>query len=97
MATLQAAGVPAGTVQNAADHFADPHLRARGFLIELDHPVAGPRRYPGNPIRTAAGFFAPARRAPLLGEHTREICRDLLGLPASEVEALLASGAIWAP
>lgn len=96
MEKLQAAGVPAGVVQNAADQLADPHLRVRDFLIEIDHPVVGPRRYPANPIRTDAGFIVPSRRAPLLGEHTLEICRDLLGLAESDVQALLAAGAMWA-
>ena len=93
METLQAAGVPAGYVQNARDHLADPHLQERGGYIELDHPVAGPRWYPGNPIRLSENPPIVSRSS-VLGEHTTEICRDLLGMPQSEIDSLMSTKAI---
>jgi crotonobetainyl-CoA:carnitine CoA-transferase CaiB-like acyl-CoA transferase len=93
METLQGAGVPAGYVQNARDHLADPHLQARGGYVEMDHPVAGPRWYPGNPIRLSE-TPPVSRRSSLMGEHTVDICRDLLGMPQSEIDSLMSTKAI---
>lgn len=93
---LQTAGIAAAVVQNGADHLADPHLQARGFFVKLDHPIAGVREYPGNPLRTGPGFVAPGFRAPLLGEHSVEICRDLLHLSEAEISALLEERVIAA-
>ena len=72
--------VPVATAYTAADIFADPHFEARGDLIAVDDPVAGPMRqqapYPrfvGEPAPTVAG-------APRLGEHTDQVLGTLLGL-----------------
>lgn len=95
MEALQAAGVPAGIVQRAPDSLADPQLKARGAVVELDHPVAGKRLYPGIPYRLS-GMSAPQSvRAPLLGEHTEEICREILGMTGEEIEALKAEGILY--
>ena len=94
METLQAAGVPAGYVQNARDHLADPHLKFRKGYVEIDHPVAGLKTYPGQPIRLSETPAPPSQRTPLLGEHTVDICRDVLGMPDSEIESLMSTKAI---
>ena len=76
--TLQAAGLAAGWVQDVEDHLADEHLKARGAYVELDHPTAGKRMYPTNAIARLSGTpILPSVRAPLLGEQTDEICREL--------------------
>jgi benzylsuccinate CoA-transferase BbsF subunit len=94
MEILQAAGVAAGYVQNAEDHINDPHLRARGGIIEMDHPVVGPQLYPVNPIRLSETPAGPSVRPPLLGEHTEEICRDLLGMSDDEIRELTSEQVI---
>jgi len=85
---LAAAGVPCGPINNLAQVFEDPHVLARGMLIELDHPLAGKMRAVANPIRmseTPPGYhLAP----PLLGQHTREVLRDLLGMNDAQIDAL---------
>ena len=93
MELLQAAGVPAGYVQNARDHLADAHLQFRKGYIELDHPTAGRQWYPGNPVRLS-GTQPLSQRSALLGEHTVDICRELLGMPDSEIESLMSTQAI---
>ncbi|HET7738215.1 MAG TPA: CoA transferase [Tepidiformaceae bacterium] len=88
---LQSAGVAAGWVQNAIDHLEDSHLQARHAYVEIDHPVAGRRTFPNNTIaRLSETPVLPTRRAPLLGEHTDEICREMLGLDADTIADLRA-------
>jgi benzylsuccinate CoA-transferase BbsE subunit len=62
-------------------------LQHRGFFVEIDHPVIEGVKYPGLPVRTDAHSVLPARPAPLPGEHTLEICKEL-GISAGECETL---------
>lgn len=95
MAGLQAAGVAAGVVNNAADVLReDAQLAARGHWVELDHPEMGMSVYNAPPFRFSDAQSVPSSPAPLLGQHTQEICEQLLGLSATEVEQLVASGAL---
>jgi len=89
METLQAVGVAAGEVQRAPDTLADPQLKWDGAIVELDHPVSGKRLYPGVPFRMSATPPLKSTPAPLLGQHTEEICRDLLKMSDEEIKRLL--------
>jgi len=72
----------------------DPHLEARGFLVDLEHPLApAGLRQPGA-AATLTGTPWRSERAPLLGEHTGEILSDLLGFDDASVEHLRESGVI---
>jgi ABC-type lipoprotein release transport system permease subunit len=62
--------------QSVDQVIADPQIKDRGLLVEHEHPVLGKTRLPGVPIRFAEGALA-LERAPSLGEHNREIARDL--------------------
>jgi crotonobetainyl-CoA:carnitine CoA-transferase CaiB-like acyl-CoA transferase len=86
--------VPVATAYTAADMFADPHFAARGDLMTIDDPVAGPMRqqapYPrfvGEPAAAPAG-------APKLGEHTDDVLGTLLGLEPTELEVLRTQGIV---
>lgn len=94
MHALQAAGVPAGVVVNAEQLVNDPHLDAREFFWDIDHPEAGPRRYAGQPVRMSATPARPHRPAPCLGQHNDQVLRDLLGLTAGELAVLREKGVI---
>jgi formyl-CoA transferase len=94
VALLEAHGVPSGPVYTAADVFEDPHVAARGMLVTVDDPVAGPRRYARSPLHLSAAPEIPAGPAPALGQHTRPILVDVLGYPESRVEALREQGVI---
>ncbi len=95
--TLQAAGVPAGFMAYPEDLTTDPHFLARGFPQDVDQPGVGPMTLEG-PAFAATGMPSPqATPAPKLGEHTRAICRDVLGLDDAAVDALVASGALEEP
>ena len=76
MEKSQRVGYPCGALNTMADVFADPHLAARGYFVEVDHPHTGPLAYPGAPFVMSETLWR-AGRAPLLGEHTREVLRGL--------------------
>jgi benzylsuccinate CoA-transferase BbsF subunit len=90
--TLQAAGISAMPVQSPEDHRADPHLAARGAIVTVEHPEIGRERHVANPLRMKRTAVRHAGAAPLLGEHTEEVLRDLLGIGADEFGKLVADG-----
>ena len=86
-----AAGVPAGPMLTSSQQLQDPHLAARGYLVELDQPPIGVMTFEG-PAFTATGMAdADIRPAPCLGEHTREIVAEL-GLDETAIDDLIARG-----
>lgn len=92
-AALQARGVPAGVVQNAQDILdKDEHIRARGYYQYLDHPETGRAAYDGVVPRLSATPGYHAAPAPLLGEHTMDVCERICGLSTDEIADLLAEG-----
>ena len=82
---------PIAYVHTMADLLESPQLNARGFLQAVDHPVAGSAVYPGPPWWMGPDGWS-AGRAPLLGEHTREVLTTVAGLSDADV-ARLAEGA----
>jgi benzylsuccinate CoA-transferase BbsF subunit len=92
---LQAAGVAAGAVQDARDVLRhDRQLAWRGHWVEFMHPEMGNSTYNASPFRFSDAASAPTSPAPLLGQHTREICRDLLGLADAEIDRLRAANVL---
>ena len=94
MNTLQAAGVAAGVAARSTDALADPQLRHLNAFVEVDHPVAGKRIYPGIPFKITGMTFPESRPAPLFAEHTEEICRQILQLSEDEIRRLVDEGVI---
>lgn len=82
-------GAPIAYVHTMADILESPQLAARGWLQRVDHPVAGEAAYPGPPWWMGEDAWRTGR-APLLGEHTREVLRDVAGLSAAELARLAA-------
>jgi len=91
---LQEAGVAAGIVQRVTDLLEDPQIKSLGAIIELDHPVVGKRLYPGIPFKMSGAPPLKSTRAPLLGEHTEEICRELLNMSEEEIITLKEEGVL---
>ena len=91
-ALLQGAGVSAMTVQGPVDHHADPHLAARQFIVELEHPAAGPEHHVGNPIRFGRTAVRTAGPSPRLGADTEAVLARVLGLAADEIADLIDRG-----
>jgi crotonobetainyl-CoA:carnitine CoA-transferase CaiB-like acyl-CoA transferase len=92
--TLQAHGLAASAVLDAAELSEDRHLRARGFFEEVTHAESGRHQYPGMPWKLS---LTPGRirfPAPRFGEHNEHVLVNVLGMQASEVRALEARGVI---
>ncbi len=93
---LQKAGVPAGELITALDSISNEHYLARGWRVEVDQPGV----YGDKIVFDGPGFYgsrmSPVRitAAPWVGEHTRQVCRDLLGMAEDEIESLVAAGAL---
>ena len=87
-ATLQAAGVAAFTAATNRDLAEDPHLNARGFFVELPHPVVGTRKHVGVPWRMSESDCRVRGAAPCLGADTEQVLRDVCGYGAAEIARL---------
>jgi crotonobetainyl-CoA:carnitine CoA-transferase CaiB-like acyl-CoA transferase len=92
LAALDAAGVPAGSVKTIEQMLADPQVRARDMVVDLDHPRAGATQAIGCPIKFSATPSSVERPAPMLGQHTSEVLGEF-GFSADEIGELLAAGA----
>ena len=91
---LEAAGVPNGPINDIAQVFEEPQVKARGVRIELDHAVAGKLPMVASPMRFSGTPIEYRRGPPVLGEHTVEVLRGLLGKSEAEMARLRAAGVI---
>ena len=87
------AGVPCGAVMDSADLFASEHLRARGMVVEIEHPIRGRLEIPGMPIKMGEGEAVALQAAPILGANTDEVLAQA-GFEAAEIDELRRAGAI---
>ena len=91
MMLMQQAGVPAGVVQDGEDIIAnDPHLKARGYYVYLNHSETGQSAYDGIAYKLSETPGKPSRPAPRIGEHTEYVCQEILGMDEEEYIDLLA-------
>lgn len=93
MATLNPLDVPCGPILSMKEIAAEPALRETGTVVEVDHPKRGKYLTVGNPIKLSDSP-ADVQRSPLLGEHTEEILRTVLGLNDDEIQAARQQGAV---
>jgi len=96
-AVLLAAGVPMGAINSIGQVVEHPQVAARGTLVEMDHPRAGKVKMVGAPVRLSKTPGSVRTPAPMLGEHTDEVLRDLLGLGKDEIADLRNAGALGPP
>lgn len=93
MEQLCKADIPAGAALNTAEIMADPYLRKRGIMAEIEHPVRGKVLIPGFPPKMS-GSQVPIRTSPLLGEHNDEVYKGVLGMSDGELQELMKKGVI---
>ena len=91
---LEAAKVPCGAINNMAEVFADPHVQSRGMVDTWEHPLHPGLRLVASPLKLGATPVRTELPPPLLGQHTDEVLRDLLGFGDDKLAALRAQGVI---
>jgi formyl-CoA transferase len=94
LALLEPAGVPCGPINDLSQVFADPQVRHRGLQVSAPHPAAGTVTMVANPIRFSATPIAHDRAPPMLGEHTGEVLREVLGLDPAQIAELRSQGVV---
>ena len=94
IAAFDAAGVPVGPVHTIGEALEHPQTVARGMVVELDHPQAGPNEGAWL-LRCIFRAHRPrrTRAAPMLGEHTREVLREF-GYQDAEIDRFVAEGVV---
>ena len=85
--------IPVGPILSMKEIAEDEGLRATGTIVEVDHPTRGKYLTVGNPIKLSDSP-SEVTRSPLLGEHTEEVLRDVLGYSDEEIHRIAASGAV---
>jgi formyl-CoA transferase len=93
MAILNPLNVPCGPVLSMKELAEEQSLRQTGTIVEVDHPERGKYLTVGNPIKLSDSI-PDVRRSPLLGEHTDDVLRNVLGFSEADVEVARKQGAI---
>ncbi len=90
--TLLEAGIPAGRISDLPQALSHPQLEARGMIAEMNHPVAGPIRMVGSPLRV--GERVSPSPPPMLGQHTKEVLTEVLSIESAELARLASRGVV---
>lgn len=91
----QLMGFPWAPVHSPSKVLDSPHLKARGFFIDIDHPeINAALKYAGLPYKFNSKFSIPRKRAPLVGEDNAQIYLEELGLSEKELQSLSSSNTI---
>ncbi len=93
MRLLGEAGVPCGACQDTGEVLADPHLRARDMIVDIDYPTRGTYQTVGCPIKLSQSP-AEITRPPQLGEHTDSLLQALCDVSAEDLERLREEGVV---
>ena len=91
---LRESGVPAYVPLRSRDYHADPQLAAREFFIELDHGGMGRQFFDAPVTKFSRTPARPTRAGPLIGEHTFEVMKEILGYSDEEISDIAAKGAL---
>ena len=98
LAVLSEARIPCAPVLHPSDVIASPHLAERAFFPPVPHPVAGTVRITASPYHLDGEPVHPRGPAAYrVGEHTREVLREVLGYDDARIAALVGAGVIEAP
>lgn len=90
---LEDAGVPCGPILNYSQVFVDPHVRHRGMVQQIDHPVGGRINQLGPPVKLSATPARLRRPAPTFGQHTAEVLGEL-GYDRAAINRLASDGVV---
>lgn len=85
---LEAADIPCGRINTIDQIVQDPQIQARDMIVEVEHPRAGKFKMVGSPLKMSETPAVINRPAPMLGQHTLEVFRELLGMDEEDIKAL---------
>lgn len=91
---LLQAGVPVGEVNTIDKIVEDPNVKLREMIVEVEHPQAGKVKITDSPIKLSLTPGKVEKASPLLGQHTEEILKKLLGFSKEEIDSLRREGVI---
>eukprot|EP00075_Anas_platyrhynchos_P017909 XP_027307162.1 succinate--hydroxymethylglutarate CoA-transferase isoform X18 [Anas platyrhynchos] len=91
---FEGSGVPYGPINNMQQVFSDPQVLHNGLLMEMNHPTAGRIVVPGPGVRYSEFAVSHPKPPPLVGQHTVEILKGMLGYEDNAIEELLHTGAV---
>ena len=94
LGALEAAKVPCGAINNLAEVFADPQVQERGMVHTWDHPLSGPVKLVGSPLKLSATPVRTDAHPPLLGQDTEDVLREVLGCSDERIAGLRAAEVI---
>ena len=89
---LEAAMVPCGPINNMKEVFEDPQVQHRKLRVDIPHPLGGVAPVVASPLRLSKTPVEYRLAPPMLGQHTEEVLKDLLGKSQAQIEKLKAGG-----
>ncbi|XP_035174657.1 succinate--hydroxymethylglutarate CoA-transferase isoform X3 [Oxyura jamaicensis] len=91
---FEGSGVPYGPINNMQQVFSDPQVLHNGLVMEMNHPTAGRIVVPGPGVRYSEFAMSHPKPPPLVGQHTVEILKGMLGYEDDAIEELLDTGVV---
>ena len=91
---LQAARIPCARVNNFAQALSDPQVVHRNMFVDLEHPLGGRTRVPGNPVKLSVNGDETMTPPPLLGADTTEVLAEWAAMPAQRIARGIAAGVL---
>jgi crotonobetainyl-CoA:carnitine CoA-transferase CaiB-like acyl-CoA transferase len=91
---MDAAGIPGGPVFGYEQILNDPHIHARKMVHDIDHPIIGPMKTIGLPIKSSGALSTIRLPAPWLGQHSKQVLVEL-GYSNEDIQTLFAQGAVF--
>jgi formyl-CoA transferase len=91
---LEAVGVPCGPINDIGDVYRNPQVQARQMVVETAHPTAGTMKLVRSPMKMSATPTDVGSAPPLLGQHTEQVLRDMLGRSTADIAALRDKGVL---
>uniref|UniRef100_A0A3B4DJ47 Succinyl-CoA:glutarate-CoA transferase n=1 Tax=Pygocentrus nattereri TaxID=42514 RepID=A0A3B4DJ47_PYGNA len=92
---FEGTGVPCGPINTIQQVFSDPQVAHNGLILKMDHPTSGRITVPGPAVRFNSFEFDKPTPPPVIGQHTVEVLRDILGYSDEVINNLLASGTVF--
>lgn len=91
---FEGSGMPYAAVNDVQDTLNHEHILARNMVMEMEHEFCGPIKMVNTPVKYSRSKPSIRTAPPILGQHTDEVLRDILGMSEVEIEGLKREGAV---